>query len=140
MFGGGAAEEPAAPPPAADVFAEPAAPAAAAPPSAALLEWKAKITEQLRAKEAEEAEEQTALKAQAETDRTAFYTERTKKIEARQQVNRSREDAAAAATFDNTWEAVLDLISLDAKVEGRTDLSRMKSVIFRIKNSPPPKM
>merc|ERR1712159_630507 len=102
--------------------------------SGPLAEWRKENQKKLEARAAESKKKLDAILAQAKSDRDAFYAQRTATIEATKATNRQQEQAKidernSAATKENLWESVGELVDMKAKADG-PDISRMRQTIL----------
>ena len=108
-----------------------------------LTEWEAAWNVELEQKNAEAETLVTTNRSRAQEELERFNVEREKSKEAKQEKNRAleatmQEQMDADLDAANGWERVVKLIDCDTKPEkdGRSDLSRMRSILVQLKNEP----
>ena len=106
-------------------------------------ELQAKWDEEIREREAKEAEVLAANLAEAKAALETFEQEREAKKQAGMQTNREKEQVlmeqlAAEVESENPWERIVSLVDLQAATSDENmDTSRMRQVFIQLKNSPP---
>ena len=118
-----------------------AAPALNAYNSPFLQAFRAQQAKQLAEKEDAERLEIERIKEEAQAELELMDSQRAKQIAAAKAANRERQ-SAEVELFANAsgWEAVVNLVSEENLVpESLTDLSKMKSLLRVLKNTPPVK-
>mmetsp|Transcript_17964 Transcript_17964/g.24853 ORF Transcript_17964/g.24853 Transcript_17964/m.24853 type:complete len:223 (-) Transcript_17964:303-971(-) len=99
--------------------------------------WSAQQYERLNAEAEEEQRIKKELVSKAEKEREEIYAKRTRQIQAKMQTNRENVDLEYESGSGELWEQVYNLIDPSPKVaEGRTDLTRMRQVLAKIKHHP----
>ena len=114
------------------------------PESNKLTEWEAQWAIELAAKDAEAQGVTAAAIEKANVDLEQFNLEREKTKEAKQESNRTREAAMqeqmeADLESANPFERVVKLVEIDAKQakdSTASDMSRMRSLLVKLKNEP----
>ena len=108
-----------------------------------LTEWEAAWNVELEQKNAEAETLVATNRSRAKEELEQFNVEREKSKEAKQEKNRAleatmQEQMDADLDAANGWERVVKLIDCDNKSEkdGRSDLSRMRSILVQLKNEP----
>merc|ERR1711871_1379176 len=108
-----------------------------------LTEWEAAWNVELEQKNAEAEALVATNRSRAKEELEQFNVEREKSKEAKQEKNRAleatmQEQMDADLDSANGWERVVKLIDCDNKSEkdGRSDLSRMRSILVQLKNEP----
>lgn len=106
-------------------------------------ELQAKWDEEIRVREAKEAEVLATNLAEAKAALEAFEEEREVKMRASMQTNREKEQVlmeqlAAEGEGENPWERIVSLVDLQASTSDENmDTSRMRQVFIQLKNNPP---
>ena len=115
----------------ADSLTEDVAAPAASDPIAA---WEEQHAKEVQAKDEKESHDLDALKAKAEQDLAFYYEQRKATIDSRKKTNRENEEAMkASAGVGSEWERAVNMLDLQIHAD-RRDTSRMKQVLFRLKN------
>ena len=106
-------------------------------------ELQAKWDEEIRVREAKEAEVLATNLAEAKAALEAFEEEREVKMRASMQTSREKEQVlmeqlAAEGEGENPWERIVSLVDLQASTSDENmDTSRMRQVFIQLKNNPP---
>lgn len=105
--------------------------------------WREAYNARNRDKEAAENDAKEARRAKAEEEKEEFYEARTNRLAQKGAHSRSEEEAKIAAidaeieaAATNPWARVVSLVDLSADESQKTDLSRFREVLLRLKAEP----
>mmetsp|Transcript_24805 Transcript_24805/g.27605 ORF Transcript_24805/g.27605 Transcript_24805/m.27605 type:complete len:181 (-) Transcript_24805:161-703(-) len=129
----------------ADTSAAAAIPAQTAPSanngiSQAYTDWQAKHKQNLEAKKAKTLQREEKAKAEAKAELDSIYAERDAMIASRKKKNRAEQDVVAGSTEEQNikgtdWQRIGNMVDLQ-NPSSKSDVSRMKELLIRMKNPP----
>jgi len=100
--------------------------------------WRLENAEKVAAKASAAQAAEAAKIAEASSALQQFYAERTEKTQKRAQANRDAEAQYVsdrdAAMIADSWDSVVKLVDLKEKANQEIDTSRMRSLLFQLKN------
>lgn len=102
--------------------------------------WRERNDQELAARQEHEANENRNVVEEAEAERQLFYNQRTKAIEATMNTHRQQQqrDAAIAQGGSGTvWEKMAAIVEQAELGMSKTDLTKFKSLLTRLKTQPP---
>lgn len=106
--------------------------------------WREEQAKRLEQKDAEEEEKKTELRATAKKELEEWYARYHEQIEKAKLANRNAEkewvhERDSPAPKGQEWEAIAKLCDFNPKAARNSkDVSRMRSIILQLKQSPPP--
>jgi hypothetical protein len=102
--------------------------------------WRERNDQELAARQEHEANENRNVVEEAEAERQLFYNQRTKAIEATKNTHRQEQqrDAAISRGGSGTvWEKMAAIVEQAELGKSKTDLTKFKSLLTRLKTQPP---